>query len=114
MRIQVAFSLLLMTYTGLRPGCFVESAAHKRSNEGLTWKDVEIKLTTGSDGRRRFEVTVQIRFGNNLGERSTGKAPDLLIELRLTRMQASKMLVRRLRSSFTLSCLFAASNGDSG
>jgi hypothetical protein len=41
-RLQLAFSVVLMTLLGSRPGEFVESAAWKYSNEGLLYGDIDL------------------------------------------------------------------------
>jgi hypothetical protein len=39
-RLQVSFSIILMTLLGSRPGEFIESKAWKHSNEGLVYNDI--------------------------------------------------------------------------
>ncbi len=61
MRVQVGFSLLMMHYMGLRPGEFTESTAHVGSNEGLLWKDLEIRIIPDANGMPLFTAQVSIR-----------------------------------------------------
>jgi hypothetical protein len=41
-RLQLAFSVVLITLLGSRPGEFIESAAWKHSNEGLLYGDIDL------------------------------------------------------------------------
>ena len=67
MRVQVALSILIMHFVGLRPGEFVESSAHRGSNEGLHWGDVNIMMIPNREGAPLFVAQLQIR--NRKGRR---------------------------------------------
>ena len=49
LRVQLALSMLIMAYTGSRPGAILESMYHKKSNVELCYKDVEINLVRVKD-----------------------------------------------------------------
>ena len=61
-RLQLALSLPIMLYTGLRPGELVESGAHLGSNEGLHWEDVRFMLVSLEGGQRKWRVELRMRF----------------------------------------------------
>ncbi|KAH7047635.1 hypothetical protein B0J12DRAFT_756324, partial [Macrophomina phaseolina] len=42
MRLQLAWSIILSAYAGLRPGEFIESSRYRGTNQGLKYGDVEI------------------------------------------------------------------------
>lgn len=67
MRVQIALAILLMHYTGLRPGEYVESSSHRGTNEGLHWKDVNFRMIPDSRGMPLFVAQLQIR--NRKGRR---------------------------------------------
>ena len=60
-RPQIALSLLLMLYIGLRPGEFVESNAHRGSNEGLHWGDVQFMMIADCNGQPLWRVELKMR-----------------------------------------------------
>lgn len=60
-RPQIALSLLLMLYIGTRPGEFVESNAHRNSNEGLHWRDVQFMMVPDRNGQPIWRVELQMR-----------------------------------------------------
>jgi len=45
-----------MLYIGLRPGEFIESIAHRNSNKGLHWKDVQFVIVPDHDGQPIWRV----------------------------------------------------------
>jgi hypothetical protein len=59
-RIQLIFSMMIMSYTGCRPGSIVEPRYHRGSNEGLWYKDVEAKLIK-TGGGPKFVLSVKFR-----------------------------------------------------
>jgi len=69
MRLQLAFSILVMHFVGLRPGELVESTAHQGSNEGLLWKDVDIMMIPNREGAPLF--VAQLRIRNRKGRRDS-------------------------------------------
>ncbi|KAL8641816.1 MAG: hypothetical protein Q9228_001434 [Teloschistes exilis] len=62
-RIQLALFILLLAYTGQRPGAIVESDAkgNRNTNEALKYKDIKLKLVRGKGGEAPLLVmTVDI------------------------------------------------------
>lgn len=41
-RLQISLAMLWMLFLGLRPSEFVESSAHRKSNEGVQYKDLTL------------------------------------------------------------------------
>jgi hypothetical protein len=69
-RLQLAFSIILMTLQGNRPGEFIESEAWKNSNEGLIYEDITLI--------RWHDVTysgylLQLKMRNRKGYRDNAK-----------------------------------------
>lgn len=62
MRLQLAWSIILSAYAGLRPGEFIESSRYRGTNQGLKYGDVEI-LWIERDGVPiiHLKVTFQLR-----------------------------------------------------
>lgn len=66
-RVQLAFSILIMHCLGLRPGERGKSKAHHGSREGLLWKDIDIEIIPGNKGAPLFAA--QLRIRNRKGRR---------------------------------------------
>lgn len=64
-RPQLALSLLLFLYIGLRPGEFVESNGYRQSDDGLHWGDVEFMMVPGRDRQPIWRVQLRLRFRKN-------------------------------------------------
>lgn len=64
-RVQLSFAILLLLYQGLRPGEFVQSSAHRKSNEGLKYRDVTLTAIPCKDGNMRWALRVKIRNQKN-------------------------------------------------
>ena len=60
MRVQLALSMLIMTYTGLRPGTILESMYHRQWN-GLRYKHVEVNLV---QVKGIVRLTLALKFRN--------------------------------------------------
>lgn len=58
-----------MLYIGLRPGEFLESNAHRRSNEGLHWGDVLFMLVPLENKQRIWRVQLRMRNRKNQRDR---------------------------------------------
>ena len=56
MRLQMSFAILLLFYTGARPGEIIESTQHKKSNEGLQYQDIKIMRVVLPDRAMRSSV----------------------------------------------------------
>jgi hypothetical protein len=69
-RIQLAFSIVILTLTGTRPGEFVESSGWKDTNEGLLYRDVQL-FRSSSEDYEGFLLHVQLR--NRKGHRHNNK-----------------------------------------
>jgi integrase len=69
-RLQLAFAIILMTFTGSRPGEFIESAAWKHSNEGLLYGDIDL-VRYQNDTYVGFLLLVRLR--NRKGHRNNKK-----------------------------------------
>jgi hypothetical protein len=59
-RLQLAFSIVLMTYLGSRLGEIIESAAWKHSNEGLLYGDITL-VRFQNEEYRGFLLYVKLR-----------------------------------------------------
>lgn len=68
-RLQLAFSMVILTLMGTRPGEFIESSNWKDTNEGLLYRDV--KLLRSSEDNGQFVLHVQLR--NRKGHRHNQK-----------------------------------------
>ena len=66
LRVQLALSMLIMAYTGSRPGAILESMYHKQSNDRLRYKDVEVNLVRVKDIVR---LTLALKFRNRKNRR---------------------------------------------
>ncbi|KAH8595168.1 hypothetical protein B0O99DRAFT_687011 [Bisporella sp. PMI_857] len=70
-RVQLSFMLLLITYTGARPGTIIESSAYRGSNQAMRYKDFElIGLPTGPGNS--LELILKVRFRYEKGNRDQG------------------------------------------
>ncbi|KAJ5055093.1 hypothetical protein J3E72DRAFT_178899, partial [Bipolaris maydis] len=74
-RLQLAFSILMLTLMGMRPGEFIESSNWKESNEGLLYRDVKLLRSSEADGG--FMLHVQLR--NRKGHRHNHKQGALML-----------------------------------
>ncbi|KAH7551112.1 hypothetical protein BM1_09986 [Bipolaris maydis] len=74
-RLQLAFSILMLTLMGMRPGEFIESSNWKDSNEGLLYRDVKLLRSSEADGG--FMLHVQLR--NRKGHRHNHKQGALML-----------------------------------
>ncbi len=73
--------MLVMAYTGVRPGSIMEATYHANSNEGLVYGDVEVTLVKVKSGELQIVLGVKIR--NRKHRRYTGEAyviPSLIRE----------------------------------
>lgn len=61
-RLQISLSMLLMLFLGLRPGEFVESSAHRKSNEGIVYKDLTLLYVVQEGGVQKFVVLLRLRY----------------------------------------------------
>jgi hypothetical protein len=69
-RLQLAFSVVLMTLLGSRPGEFIESAAWKHSNEGLLYGDIDlVRYQNGT----YVGFLLHLRLRNRKGHRNNKK-----------------------------------------
>jgi hypothetical protein len=66
-RVQIATAILILHLIGLRPGEIVESRAHKDTNEGLHYGDMDMTLMTNESGERLWRIHFRIR--NRKGQR---------------------------------------------
>ncbi|WPH01245.1 Hypothetical protein R9X50_00408200 [Acrodontium crateriforme] len=66
-RAQITFAIVVMHYLGLRPGEIVESTAHRRTNEGIHYRDLKILMFADEVGHRRFAIKLHVR--NRKGRR---------------------------------------------
>lgn len=62
-RLQLAFSIVMMTLMGMRPGEFIESSNWKDSNEGLLYRDVKL-LWDEDEGKFVLHVHLRNRKGH--------------------------------------------------
>ncbi|KAL9583651.1 MAG: hypothetical protein Q9203_004996 [Teloschistes exilis] len=72
-RVQLALFILLLAYTGQRPGAIVESdsVGNRNSNQALKYRDIKLKLVRGGNGEASLLVmTVNIRLDK--GKRGKG------------------------------------------
>jgi hypothetical protein len=60
-RLQLAFSIALMSFLGSRPGEFIESAAWKHSNEGFLYGDIDL-LRFQNDTYVGFVLHLRLRL----------------------------------------------------
>ncbi len=63
--------MLVMSYTGARPGSLIESQYHRGSNNGLLYKDVEVTLLK-MDGSLKIVLGVKLRHRKH--RRNSGEA----------------------------------------
>ncbi len=70
-RVQSILAMLLMAYTGVRPGSIMEATYHANTNEGLVYGDVEVTLVK-SNGSLQIVLGVRIRHRKH--RRYTGEA----------------------------------------
>jgi integrase len=69
-RLQLAFAIILMTFTGSRPGEFIESEAWKHSNEGLLYGDIDL---VRYQNETYVGFLLLIRLRNRKGHRNNKK-----------------------------------------
>ncbi|PZD37947.1 DUF3435 domain containing protein [Pyrenophora tritici-repentis] len=76
-RLQLAFSVVLMTLLGSRPGEFIESGAWKHSNEGLLYGDIDlVRYQNGT----YTGYLLHLRLRNRKGHRNNKKhSPTMLL-----------------------------------
>ncbi|KAF8847345.1 hypothetical protein BDZ45DRAFT_681948 [Acephala macrosclerotiorum] len=67
-RVQIAFYILLLTFTAARPGCVVVSDGYRNSNEALTYKDLQFFLEKDPDGGPPTKI-LMVDFGLMKGKR---------------------------------------------
>lgn len=72
-RVQLAFAILILVFTGLRPGEFVESSAWRGSNEGLKYKDVILQALPCTNGEVRFVLEIKLRNRKNHRENEANR-----------------------------------------
>lgn len=65
MRVQLAFGIVFMLFTGVRPGELCESSAHRKSNEGLHWGDVTLMVLCDRGREPLFFAQFRIRNRKN-------------------------------------------------
>ncbi|CAN9286059.1 unnamed protein product [Alternaria alternata] len=75
-RLQLAFSIVLMTYLGSRPGEIIESAAWKHSNEGLLYGDITL-VRFQNEEYVGFLLHVKLR--NRKGHRNNKKHSPVML-----------------------------------
>ena len=66
LRVQLALSMLIMAYTGSRPGAILESMYHRQSNDGLRYEDIEVNLVQVNGVVR---LTLALKFQNRKNRR---------------------------------------------
>ncbi|KAI9886468.1 MAG: hypothetical protein M1823_001718 [Watsoniomyces obsoletus] len=71
-RIQVILCMLVMAYTGVRPGSIVESQYHRMTNDGLRYKDVEVTLVTIDES---VEIILGVKIRHRKHRRNSGQEP---------------------------------------
>ncbi|KAL9050325.1 MAG: hypothetical protein Q9206_005133 [Seirophora lacunosa] len=73
-RVQLAFFILLLAYTGSRPGAIVESDIKgiRRTNEALKYKDIKLTLVRPRDGAAPLLV-IKVRIILDKGRRHRGE-----------------------------------------
>jgi hypothetical protein len=71
-RLQLAFSVMLMTLLGSRLGEFIESAAWKHSNEGLLYSNIDLVRYMNST---YMGFPLHLRLRNRKGHRNNKKVP---------------------------------------
>lgn len=64
MRLQLAWSILLSAYAGLRPGEFIESSRYRGTNQGLKYGDIEI-FRIERDGVPMIHLKMTFRLRKN-------------------------------------------------
>lgn len=61
-RVQLSFILLIIIYTGTRPGTVVESSAYRGSNEAICYKDFEVIGLPDSNGGTEWVLKLRFRY----------------------------------------------------
>jgi hypothetical protein len=61
-KLQLVCGLQLLFLLGLRPGEFVESSAHRGSNQGLYWGDVLFTSQGDENGKPFISVALTLRL----------------------------------------------------
>ncbi|KAL8673854.1 MAG: hypothetical protein Q9168_001719 [Polycauliona sp. 1 TL-2023] len=79
-RVQLAFYILLLAYTGSRPGAIVESAVSgiRGTNEALKYKDINLTLVRPNDGGAPLLV-MKVRIVLDKGKRHRGEHKTLTL-----------------------------------
>ncbi|KAL8903798.1 MAG: hypothetical protein Q9207_003690 [Kuettlingeria erythrocarpa] len=78
-RVQLALFILLLAYTGARPGAIVESdvAGIRQSNEALKYRDIQLKLVRPSGAAPLLIMKVRITLDK--GRRHRGESKTLTL-----------------------------------
>ena len=61
-RVQLAFLMQILVYSGCRPGAVTESNCHRGSNEVPLYKDFELSLVKNTKGTVVMLLTMTMRY----------------------------------------------------